>query len=35
LVVQRDYKVGKSTLVGWAEKYLKVPVHVWNGGIPW
>lgn len=30
LVVQRDYKVGKSTLVGWATKYLKVKTHVWT-----
>lgn len=35
LVVQRDYKVGKSTLTGWATKFLKVPVHVWDGKIPW
>jgi hypothetical protein len=34
LVVQRDYKVGKSTLVGWATRLLKVPVHVWNGDLP-
>jgi hypothetical protein len=34
LVIQRDYPVGKSTLAGWATKYLKVPVHVWNGDIP-
>ena len=34
LVVQRDYKVGKSTLVGWAERLLKVPVFVWDGDLP-
>lgn len=34
LVVERDYKVGKSTLVGWATKYLKVPVIVWKGNLP-
>lgn len=34
LVVQRDYKVGKSTLVGWARKLLKVPVTVWDGDLP-
>lgn len=34
LVAQRDYKVGKSTLTGWASKYLKVPVAVWNGKLP-
>lgn len=34
MVVQRDYKVGKSTLVGWASKLLKVPVTVWNGDLP-
>ena len=35
LVVYRDYKVGKSTLTGWATKFLKVPVHVWDGKVPW
>lgn len=34
LVAQRDYKVGKGTLTSWATKYLKVPVHVWNGALP-
>lgn len=34
LIVQRDYKVGKGTLVSWAQKFLKIPVHVWNGDIP-
>lgn len=34
LVAQRDYKVGKGTLSSWAVKYLKVPVHIWNGGLP-
>lgn len=33
-IVQRDYPVGKSTLVEWARKYLKIPVHVWDGDIP-
>jgi hypothetical protein len=31
LVVQRDYPVGKSTLTGWANRLLKVPVTVWDG----
>jgi hypothetical protein len=34
LVVQRDYKIGKSTLVGWAERLLKVPVTIWTGDLP-
>lgn len=34
LVVQRDYNVGKSTLVGWAIRLLKVPVTVWSGDLP-
>lgn len=34
LIIQRDYKVGKSSLVGWATKYLKAKVHIWNGDIP-
>jgi len=33
LVIQRDYKVGKGTLVSWAEKYLKVKVLVWKGSL--
>lgn len=34
LVVQSDYRVGKGSLTSWAEKYLKVKVHVWNGTLP-
>jgi hypothetical protein len=34
LVVQRDYKVGKSTLVGWGLRLLKVPTVVWDGDLP-
>jgi hypothetical protein len=34
LVVERDYKVGKGSLTSWASKYLKVPVHVWDGSLP-
>lgn len=35
LIVQRDYPVSaKASLVEWAGKYLKIPVHVWNGDIP-
>jgi hypothetical protein len=34
MVVQRDYKVGKSTLVGWATRLLKVPVTIWTGDLP-
>jgi hypothetical protein len=35
LVVQKDHKITKTmTIVQWAERYLKIPVHVWNGDIP-
>lgn len=34
LVVQRDYPVGKSTLAEWGRRLMKVPVHVWDGGLP-
>ncbi len=34
LVVQRDYTVGKSTLVGWATRLMKVPAVVWTGDLP-
>lgn len=34
LVVERDYKVGKGTLISWADKYLKVPVIKWDGKLP-
>jgi len=34
LLVQRDYKVGRGSLVSWAQKYLKVPVAVWDGNLP-
>lgn len=34
VIIQRDYKVGKSTLAGWVTKYMKIPVTVWNGTIP-
>lgn len=35
LVVQRDHKITKTmTIVEWANRYLKVPIHVWDGDIP-
>lgn len=35
LVVQRDYNVTKHlTITQWAAKYLKCPVHVWDGKLP-
>lgn len=34
LVVQRDYPVGKSTLVGWATRLLKMKASVWTGDLP-
>jgi hypothetical protein len=34
VVAQRDYRVGKGTFLSWCTKYLKAPVHVWNGDIP-
>lgn len=34
VIIQRDYKVGKSTLAGWVTKYMKIPVAVWSGSLP-
>ena len=34
MVVMRDYPVGKGTLTEWVTKYLKIPVHIWNGKLP-
>lgn len=33
-VLQRDFKVGAGTAVSWITKYLKRPVHIWNGRLP-
>lgn len=33
-IAQRDYAVGATTLTGWAKKFLKSPVHIWDGKLP-
>lgn len=34
LVFQRNYRVGKGTVVEWAERYLKAKAIVWTGTLP-